>query len=508
MALRDDAAAQAEANTTERAFVRRILASLVAGFLILAAVVVAAGWLLLRAQDFNFWVDHTYRVETETAQFQILLEQAEAARRGYLLTGDERYRVTFERAVSRTGPVAQDLRQLTTDNPRQQARIGQLETLLKAKRAVMEASIQARSAAGLSGSAATFRTSVDQGFLNDLRAITTQMADEERRLLAERSAQAGRNAELLLVVVLLAGVLLAMVAFASSWVMRRYANQLARSQADLRRLNEGLEDAVKVRTLNLSRANEEIQRFAYIVSHDLRSPLVNIMGFTSELEAASKPLREMLVEVDERAPGAISVEARAAVETDLPESIGFIRASTQKMDRLISAILRLSREGRRVLAPEPLDMNRLVDGIIQATRTSIDERAADVAIEGRLPDIVSDRVAVEQIFSNLVENALKYLKPGRLGRIVVRGRAEAGRVVYEVEDNGRGIAPKDHERIFDLFRRAGVQDQPGEGIGLAHVRALVYRLNGLIDCVSALDQGALFRVSLPRVLVREEGELS
>jgi signal transduction histidine kinase len=96
-----------------------------------------------------------------------------------------------------------------------------------------------------------------------------------------------------------------------------------------------------------------------------------------------------------------------------------------------------------------------------------------------------------------MENALKYLMPGRPGQITVRGEARRGRAIIEVIDNGRGIAAKDHERIFDLFRRSGVQDQPGEGIGLAHVRALAYRLGGLIEVVSELGQGATFRVNLP-----------
>ena len=104
---------------------------------------------------------------------------------------------------------------------------------------------------------------------------------------------------------------------------------------------------------------------------------------------------------------------------------------------------------------------------------------------------------MEQVFGNLVDNALKYLQPGRAGRVVVRGREDRGRLVYEVQDNGRGIDPRDHERVFDLFRRAGVQDQPGEGIGLAHVRALVHRLGGSITLESALDRGSVFRVSLP-----------
>jgi signal transduction histidine kinase len=194
-----------------------------------------------------------------------------------------------------------------------------------------------------------------------------------------------------------------------------------------------------------------------------------------------------------------------AIRVDLPEAIGFIRSSTQKMDRLINAILRLSREGRRVIAPEKLDMKRLVGGVADGIRHQATARAATVEIETPLPDIVSDRVAVEQIFSNLVENAVKYLAPGRPGLITVRGRTEGDHVIYEVQDNGRGIDPKDHDRVFDLFRRSGAQDQPGEGIGLAHVRALAYRLGGLITCQSTLDQGATFTLSLPKVLTLERG---
>jgi signal transduction histidine kinase len=117
---------------------------------------------------------------------------------------------------------------------------------------------------------------------------------------------------------------------------------------------------------------------------------------------------------------------------------------------------------------------------------------------GALPSIVSDRLALEQIFSNLLDNALKYRKKDVPGRVEVRGRSTASQLIYEVEDNGRGIDPKDHERVFDLFRRAGEQDRPGEGIGLAHVRALVRRLGGNMSLKSELGQGSTFVVALPR----------
>src|SRR4029078_9971194 len=90
------------------------------------------------------------------------------------------------------------------------------------------------------------------------------------------------------------------------------------------------------------------------------------------------------------------------------------------------------------------------------------EADATVSIEP-LPDLVSDRLALEQIFSNLIDNALKYLRDGVPGDIAIRGRTKLGVSIFEISDNGRGIDPKDHQRIFELFRRAGTQDKPGQG---------------------------------------------
>jgi signal transduction histidine kinase len=346
----------------------------------------------------------------------------------------------------------------------------------------------------------------DQPLVNHIRDLLGRMVVEENRLLQIRTERQTANAELLLAAVLTAGALLATLSIGAVILLRRYAADLDGSQAELRRVNEGLEQAVAERTADLTRANDEIQRFAYIVSHDLRSPLVNVMGFTSELEVSLKPLQALLHEVEDKAPTIALKAAREAVTADLPESINFIRSSTRKMDRLINAILKLSREGRRTLTPEQLDMGALFGGIVESLQHTAVERGAEIAIEAPLPNISSDRLAVEQVFSNLIENALKYAKPGRPGRIVVRGRATANGCIFDIEDNGRGIAPADHERIFELFRRSGSQDQPGEGIGLAHVRALIYRLGGSITLDSELDRGSTFRISLPSTLLRDRDQ--
>ena len=248
---------------------------------------------------------------------------------------------------------------------------------------------------------------------------------------------------------------------------------------------------------DLREANEELQRFAYIVSHDLRSPLVNIMGFTTELEALRGDLFARLSELKAKHAEAEKSAKDEELGQDFDEAIGFIKASISKMDRLINAILNLSRAGRREFRPERIDMDAMLGGIKSSLAIQAEAGEATVTVKP-LPSIISDRVAIEQVFSNLVDNALKYLRKGVPGRIDVIGKARGGTLIYEVRDNGRGIEEKDLERVFDLFRRSGVQDRPGEGIGLAHVRALVRRLGGTISLTSKPGEGSTFTVTLPR----------
>ncbi len=167
------------------------------------------------------------------------------------------------------------------------------------------------------------------------------------------------------------------------------------------------------------------------------------------------------------------------------------------MDGLISAILKFSREGRRAFRPEPLDVTALVQGLADAQRHQADEANALVEVK-RLPGITADRLALEQVFGNLIDNAIKYLDPKRPGRIEVSGEVAGSRVRYMVRDNGRGIAAQDYARVFELFRRAGAQDRPGEGLGLAHVKTLVRSMGGRIDVASQLGVGTTFTVVLPK----------
>jgi signal transduction histidine kinase len=303
---------------------------------------------------------------------------------------------------------------------------------------------------------------------------------------------------------ILGALLVFLVGAGSLFIVVRYTRDVVRARSEVQTLNETLEERVQERTTDLARANDEIQRFAYIVSHDLRAPLVNIMGFTSELETGVGTVSRFFDDVQVDETNAAVRDAKLAVREDMPEAIGFIRASSVRMDSLINAILRLSREGRRTLKPERVDFGALLDLLASNIQHQISEAGGEVAVIRPIPALVSDRLALEQIFGNLLDNAVKYRDRNRPPKITIRA-SDAGRQVHlEVSDNGRGVAKEDHERIFELFRRSGVQDRPGEGIGLAHVRTLARRLGGDITVESELGAGTTFRVSLPRVLRKQD----
>lgn len=448
-------------------------------------------------------VEHTLRVEAAVNRLAAFNERIETGRRGYLLQPSSDFARVVRTSQDDEAIEIATITELVSDNDMQSQRIAEIASLHEARSAVLADNLltpaTARAVALKRG------LSRDRGVMiaRRIRVLSTQMREAEEDLLEVRNRDQLHSLVRLYTVGGLAAVLMLIVLGAVIVLILRYNRQLNVAQDGLRLANEGLEDAVQARTTELVRANQEIQRFAYIVSHDLRSPLVNVLGFTAELDQSRKTISAYLKSLFEKHPALRDEEVLLATEEDLPEALGFIRKSTQKMDRLINSILELSRQGRRQLHPEQLDMDALVDGVAASLHQLTEEAGATVTVKP-LPPLESDRIAVEQIVSNLLENALKYLSPERPGEIIVEGAKQRGLVHIEVTDNGRGIAPADHQRIFDLFRRAGSQDQAGEGIGLANVRALAYRLGGTIEVDSELDRGARFRLSLPAKFIVSE----
>ena len=490
---------------------------LAAGFLVLVAISALSVILVDRAREDNAWVVHTVEVENQVSTLLLRVRTAESGARGYLLTEQSRFLDEHQAAAANVPADIDRLIKLTGDNAKQVENIRQLRASVQERLDEFQKAIDFARRSDAAGGIAMLRSSDSSNSVLRINEAANAIWIEENRLFRLRTTAADRTQQLASAVTVTGSGLVVLLAGISIFLVRRSNRARDVAEAQLRDNNLNLEATVDERTADLREANNEIQRFAYIVSHDLRSPLVNIMGFTSELEelrtdifkkiaslrlAASTPAPA--VDDDDDAESALEAEDKQLLG-DFSEALEFIKSSIAKMDRLISAILNLTREGRREFEPARIDMSELIEAIVTTVAHQASEAQAQIRI-GSLPEITSDRLAIEQIFSNLIDNALKYLKPGIPGDISVRGRTKLGFAIYDVADNGRGIDPKDHQRIFDLFRRAGLQDKSGQGIGLAHVRALVRRLGGTMSVASELDKGSTFTITLPIRLDRQQPE--
>jgi PAS domain S-box-containing protein len=270
----------------------------------------------------------------------------------------------------------------------------------------------------------------------------------------------------------------------------------------LREAHDKLEARVRERTADLKQANDELSSFTYIVSHDLRAPLINLKGFAAELRAGVGIINSHLQQGLTGPGAAQQSDLLQAIQSDIPEALDFIDSSVARMDQLTTAVLKLSRLGRRELYPELLNMETVVETILSSLAHQIRERQASVTI-GPLPQVTADRMAMEQIMGNLLSNAVTYLRPGCPGEIEVTGEEAGEEVVFHIRDNGRGIAEEDRHKVFEPFRRAGRQDTPGEGMGLAFVQALVRRHGGHIWYESKVGEGTTFSFTVPKQLAKQ-----
>jgi signal transduction histidine kinase len=483
------------------AVIRSTIAAFLIGLAALGAIVATTFWLVSETGTYTRLSMAIRLQRAALVDLRILLQDTETGQRGFLLTGEETYLAPYDEARRRLAAQIELVRTRLAGVPEDAAAVARVVEIISGKLTEMQQTIELVQAGRRDEALAIVRTDRGRVLMEEARRLFESMVANAEQRIADSVARQQATIKWLYWVTLLGALVIVAVVAGATWMAVVYTRQLVAAQREVEALAAGLEERVRERTADLGRANEEIQRFAYIVTHDLRAPLVNIMGFTSELEASLASIRAWFDKAGVPADDPIAEDARLAAVEDAPEALGFIRSSTRKMDGLINAILKLSREGRRTLRPERIDLGALFEAAADSIRHQVVEAGGEIEIAPGLPTVVSDRLALEQVFGNLLDNAVKYRSPERPIRIRVGARPEPGqRLVVEVEDNGRGIAAHDHDRVFDLFRRSGTQDQPGEGIGLAHVRAMVRNLGGDITLASQLGRGTTMKVDLPRDL--------
>ncbi|MFP4529191.1 MAG: ATP-binding protein [Candidatus Kapaibacterium sp.] len=244
----------------------------------------------------------------------------------------------------------------------------------------------------------------------------------------------------------------------------------------------------------LTAKNRELEQIVYVTSHDLRSPLVNILGFSSELSDACESLSKILNDPERNESDKQVVQD--ILQYRIPTSLGYINKSGQKIDSLLKGLLYLSRLGRNVVSPGMIDMDELIDKVLADFTFRLKEEDAVIQAES-LPGCYADPGQINQVFANLIDNALKYSKKKQKIHIKISGWHENGMSVYCVEDNGVGIEKSHMPKIFELFHRLDPEKSEGEGLGLNIVAKIIERNSGSIRVESEPGRGTKFYILLP-----------
>lgn len=484
-------------------FVRSTLLFLLIGTGILVGIIIASFNLVAQTQETFEYILDERAIRRTAADLMQTLTDAETGQRGFVVTEEERFLAPYQRAVGDVRRQLSELELAVADRPLMAERIGELRRTVEQKVSEMANSVNVVRLGQREEATRLMQAEVGRELMDSIRDTLGMFMQRSDTNVENGTASQIEATKRLQWITIGGGIAIVAVMGGALLLVAQHIRALAASRREVEFLNEGLEARVAERTEDLMRANQEIQRFAYIVTHDLRAPLVNIMGFTAELDASLKALQAYVLNDGTPLSERDIEDARLAASEDLPEAIGFIRSSTKKMDGLINAILKISRDGKRQLKPEPIALKPMLETIGNSVHHQVSKGDGNLDFNVGVPSITTDRLSLEQILGNLFDNAIKYRQPDRPLAISVRAAPEGRHMVrIEVEDNGRGIADQDHERIFELFRRSGQQDQTGEGIGLAHVRSLARNLGGEITVQSRLGEGSTFVLRLPADLSR------
>ena len=492
------------------------------------------------------WALHSQEVLRQTTAILEPVLGESVALRGAVLENDSRFATPLALWMDVDRRIDQ-LAELVADNPRQVARVVQLRQSVQAYRQWSDRMQDMLHSRRRPDVLERFRDLAQSDVLDRFRQQVVAFQSEERRLDMQRlnAADAARERQQMLVGAAVFGSLL-FVALAV-WLFTRGvrgrlavlsdnagrlagneplapiaagSDEIARLDLTLHETSRRLLEAERIqarfhadlarRAAELARINESLRQqtqenemFIYSVSHDLRAPLVNLQGFSKELIRACDELR---VAVRESSLGAGTRERiERVVDEDIGEALHYLQTAVLRASHIIDALLRLSRVGRVEYRQQKVEVHDIVRRVIDAMQGSIRARGAQISVD-ELPAVWGDATALEQVFANLIGNAVNYLDPAREGRIEIGTTPPPLGVhslrIFYVRDNGLGIPVVALPRLFNAFQRLHGNVVAGEGIGLALVRRVVERHGGRVWVESKEGEGTTFYVSLPEARAR------
>lgn len=400
---------------TEGTFNAVVVGAVALGFLTLVGVGLLGADVMQDNLEFTSQVAHTYQVEGAIADFRILDERTETARRGYLLSHDPEFDEAVRETATQLSKAMLRIQLLTADNPAQQANLARLRPLVFTQQQAISISM----AFAHDGHSDTSEFQRDAGVeaTRAIREVTDQMIREEERRLAIRDQGRAETIAQLIWIAIAAGGLAILLAIGSVWVILRYTRQLSVSRAELAELNAGLEDQVATRTADLERAK-------------------------AELEAGNQRLEVLLREVNHRVANSLQLVS-AFVQMQASAVDGEARAALKDTQRRIEAIIQVHRRLYSAHDVESVDMRDYLKALVRELEDTLSSKASPrtlslVADPVRLP--TDKAVSVGVIVNELITNACKYAyRRGQAGEVRVRLIDEGQGLTLTVEDDGVGM---------------------------------------------------------------------
>lgn len=496
------------------------------------------------------WATHSKEVLALADRVLANAVEAQSDARGAVIVGTDTFRVKFEAASKGARAGLAELDEKVADNPSQQAKVGKVRERFDALEAWLTDQVGAALGGRMTEAQEHVRSLQGARLVQEVRSEMEEFVSREAELDRSRGEEVratrleqqwalGAGAALAMGVTALAVYLFGKgiagrlaVATENASLLAMYqplrapvsgTDEIAVLDAAMHQASARLREAaeqearyqreLRERADELARTNESLRQqtqenemFVYSVSHDLRSPLVNLQGFAKELSLTEVELRE--IARDPRLPADVRQQIDSVLQRDVGPSLRFIQTAVSRSAAIIDALLRLSRAGRVVYRSAEVDVGMVAQRVADAMRSTTDARGATVVIR-RLSPALGDPTAIEQVFGNLMGNAVNYLDPKRRGEVEV-GMAEPssrdvrGRVTYYVRDNGMGIPAEYLGKVFVAFQRLHGEGTRGEGIGLALVRRIVERHGGRVWVESTVGVGSTFFVELPSAVGPEE----
>ena len=419
---------------------------------------------LLRIQNLNSGI----------LQLRSLANDVQAGERGFLLTGDERYLVPLDQANASLQSQIDSCLRYASDEPRHlQAQVEEITALVKTRFEQANQVMKTQRTQGFAAAVDLAKSNGSEETMDRIRrrigALQTKLDVQQSNYLeSQRRLNRWRFIFFAIGSLVLIGVMV--------WLyndMLSYLHGRDTAHAQLQALNEELEVRIKERTQDLTQANEELQQFAYVASHDLQEPLRTITSFTQLLDTRYK----------------------GRLDEDADEFIGYIVASSRRMTDLINGVLAMVRLRKAGQPTMPVSFEQLLEEAEISLHVAIQESQADIR-HGPLPALVVDRVQFSQVLQNLISNAIKYRRH-EPPVIRVEAKRDATNWIFSVSDNGQGFNQQFAERIFGLFQRLHSREVEGTGMGLSIARKILERHGGRIWAESREGFGSTFYFSLP-----------